>query len=89
MKSCPRSGELDRSTRSYLHYPHLFSYGGSGVTIDRYIKMVPYVKENKLILDISLDMCIFLLSIATVDHLQCFHHICCLPSNDALTQFHH
>ena len=33
------------------------------------VKMVPYIKENKLIIDISLDMCILLLDIATVDHL--------------------
>ena len=31
------------------------------------------IKKNECILDISLDMCIFLSEIATVDHLQ---HIC-------------
>ena len=35
------------------------------------IKMVLYIKENQHIFDISLDMCILLSSIATVDHLQC------------------
>ena len=30
-------------------------------------KMVPYIKENELILNISLDLCILLLDIATVD----------------------
>ena len=33
------------------------------------VKMVPYIKENKLIIDISLDMCILLSDIATVDRL--------------------
>ena len=33
------------------------------------INMVPYIKENKLIIDISLDMCILLSDIATVDRL--------------------
>ena len=31
------------------------------------VKMVPYIKENKLIIDISLDMCILFSDIATVD----------------------
>ena len=31
--------------------------------------MVSYIKENKLIIDTSLDMCILLSDIATVDHL--------------------
>ena len=31
------------------------------------VKIVPYIKENKLIIDISLDMCILLSDIATVD----------------------
>ena len=34
------------------------------------VKTVPYIKENKLIPDISLDMCILLLDIVTVDCLQ-------------------
>ena len=33
------------------------------------LKMVPSIKENKLILDISLDVCISLSDVATVDHL--------------------
>ena len=32
--------------------------------------MVSYIKENKLILDISLDMCILFLHIITVHYLQ-------------------
>ena len=32
------------------------------------VKMVQYIKENKLIIDISLDMCILLSDIATVNH---------------------
>ena len=31
------------------------------------VKIVPYIKENKHIIDISLDMCILFLDIATVD----------------------
>ena len=42
--------------------------------------MVPYVKENKLMLDISLDICILFSDIATVDHLLCIRHVCCLPA---------
>ena len=44
------------------------------------VTMAPYIKENRLILDISLDMCILLLDIATVDQLQRNCHICCLPA---------
>ena len=44
------------------------------------VQIVPYVKENKLILDISLDMCILLLDIATDDRLQRIHHVYCLPA---------
>ena len=47
------------------------------------IQMVPYVKENKIILDISLDMCIILSDIATVNRIQCIHHVHCLTSDDA------
>ena len=43
------------------------------------VKMVPHIKNNECILDISLDKCFLLLEIATVDHLQCICHICCLP----------
>ena len=32
-------------------------------------KILPYIKENKLIIDISLDMYILLSDIATVDRL--------------------
>ena len=51
------------------------------------IEMVPYVKDNKLVLNTSLDMCVLLLEIATVDHLQCIRYIRYLPSSDALTWF--
>ena len=44
------------------------------------IKMVPYIKENKLIIDFSLDMRILFSDIATVDHSYCIHHVCCLPA---------
>ena len=44
------------------------------------VKMLPYVKENKHILNISLDMCILLSDIATIDRLQCIRHICYLPT---------
>ena len=43
------------------------------------VKLVPYVKENKFILDISLDMCILLSDITIVDCLQRIRHVCCLP----------
>ena len=43
------------------------------------VNMVPYIKENKLILNISLDLCIFL-DIATVDLLEYFRHVHCLPA---------
>ena len=33
------------------------------------VKMVPYIKENKFIIDISFDICILLSDIATVDRL--------------------
>ena len=33
------------------------------------VKMVQYIKENKLIIDTSLDMCILLSDIATVNRL--------------------
>ena len=36
------------------------------------VKMVLYIKENKLIIDISLDMCILLSDIATVDRRSVF-----------------
>ena len=37
--------------------------------------------ENKLIIDISLHMCINPLSdITTVNHLWCICYICCLPA---------
>ena len=42
--------------------------------------MVLCIKKNKCILDIFLDVYIFLLEIATVDHLQHIHHIRCLPA---------
>ena len=38
------------------------------------------VKKNKYILTISLDMCIFLLKIAILNHFQHIHQICYLPS---------
>ena len=34
------------------------------------VKMVPCTKENYLLLDISLDVCILLSDVATIDHLQ-------------------
>ena len=43
-------------------------------------KMVPYVKENKLILDISLDMCILFSYMTIVDCLQRICHVRCLPT---------
>ena len=33
------------------------------------VEMVPYIKENKLIIHTSLDMCILISDIATVDRL--------------------
>ena len=49
------------------------------------IKIVSYIKENKLILDISLDMCILLSDIATVDCLQHIHYVISFLHN-ALTR---
>ena len=43
-------------------------------------KMVPYIKENKLIMEISLDMHILFSDTATVDRLQCIRYICSLPT---------
>ena len=42
------------------------------------VKSVPYVKENEVILNISLYMCILFLDIVTVDHIQCIRHLRCL-----------
>ena len=39
------------------------------------------------ILDISLDMCILFLEIATVNHLQCTCHACFYLSHDTLLRF--
>ena len=36
--------------------------------------------ENKLTLDISLDVCILFLDADTVDCLQRIYHVCCLPA---------
>ena len=44
------------------------------------VKMLPYIKEKKLILNISLDICILLSDVATVDHLQHIRHVCCFPA---------
>ena len=44
------------------------------------VKMVPYINENKLIVDASLDMCILLSDIAIVIHLQDIHRVYCLSS---------
>ena len=40
-----------------------------GAKVVKNLKMVPNVKENKLILDISLDVCISFSDVATVDGL--------------------
>ena len=42
--------------------------------------VVPYIKENKLIINTSLGVCVLLLDITTVDHLQCICHVCYLPT---------
>ena len=42
------------------------------------IKMVSRIKKMS-IFSISLDMCILLLDIATVNHLQHTRHFCCFP----------
>ena len=44
------------------------------------VKVVPYIKKNQLILNISLDVRILLLDVATVNHLQHIYHVCCLPT---------
>ena len=50
--------------------------------------MVPYIRKNQLILDISLDVCILFLDVAIVDHLLCIYYIHCLPAvPDALLCF--
>ena len=50
------------------------------------VKMVPYVKENKSILNILLDMCILLSDIATVDHFSVLVTFVVFP-DDAFTRF--
>ena len=50
------------------------------------VKMVPYIKENKHILDISLDMCFLLFDIAIVDHYGVFVPFIVFP-HDALMCF--
>ena len=50
---------------------------------------MPYIKESRLIIDISLDMCIRLSDITTVHCLQCIRHICCLPTYAGLVSEWH
>ena len=41
--------------------------------------VVPYIND-KLIVNTSLGVCVLLLDITTVDHLQCICHVCYLPT---------
>ena len=50
------------------------------------VKMVPYVKENKSILNILLDMCILLSDIAIVDHFSVLVTFVVFP-DDTFTWF--
>ena len=53
------------------------------------LKMVPNDKENQFILDISLNVCISLLNVATVDRLQCIYHVCHLPALGCTYEFYY
>ena len=44
------------------------------------VKMVPYIKENYVILNISLNVYTLLSDVATVNRLQHSYHVRCLPT---------
>ena len=53
------------------------------------LTMVPNVKENQLILGISLDVCISLLDVATIDRLQHIYDVRHLPTPGCTYKFYY